>query len=68
LIIEILKEIMKMSKTVMNKEVKLTKEELNKVSGGYPGIGCPLFYPDRTSVPKFEPKEEPKDGGATGGW
>ena len=42
-----------MSKTVMNKEVKLTKEEL---------------YPDRTSVPKFEPKEEPKDGGATGGW
>ena len=57
-----------MSKTVMNKEVKLTKEELNKVSGGYPGIGCPLVYPDRTTVPKHEPKEEPKGGGATGGW
>ena len=57
-----------MSKTEVNKEMKLTKEELNMVSGGYPGIGLPPFDPMPIYVPKDEPKDKPKDGGATGGW
>ncbi len=57
-----------MERTFMKNVMRITNEELEKVSGGYPGIaitglpGIPYI-----TIP-VEPKDEPRDGGATGGW
>ena len=52
--------------TVKNVEM-ISNEELYKITGGTT-IGCPLFAPPGMGQPIRREKEEPKDGGATGGW
>ena len=62
------REVMKMEKTFMKNVMRITNEELEKVSGGYPGIAI-SGLPGIPFVPiPVEPKDEPRDGGATGGW
>ena len=57
-----------MEKTFMKNVMRITNEELEKLSGGYPGIAI-SGLPGIPFVPiPVEPKDEPRDGGATGGW
>lgn len=47
---------------------QLAAEELEKVSGGLRGPATIGFPRIRIKVLKDKTKDEPKDGGATGGW
>ena len=59
-----------MTETTMKNKVQLSSEELKNVSGGFYGIGGPLFpnVPRPIDIPDITRDDEPKDGGATGSW
>lgn len=57
-----------MHMTEMKNIEQLAAEELEKVSGGLRGPAAIGFPRIRIKVLKDKTKDEPKDGGATGGW
>ena len=59
-----------MSRKIVNNKMRLSNKEINKVYGG--GLVVPTIpnIPYVTAPGDYgkEKKDEPKDGGATGGW
>ena len=57
-----------MNRSLIKNVVSITNEELEKVSGGFPVITVPDLQGIIPIIIPNEPKDEPRDGGATGGW